>query len=75
MLAAVGWPVSEIAQPYLAKALGQPDLLAAGEKAPSILNGGLDRINPLFFLAVLGFTGALPIVPTCPAFRTYACPR
>lgn len=72
MLAAVGWPVSEIAQPYLAKALGQPDLLAAGEKAPSVLNGGLDRINPLFFLAVLGFTGALPTFPASTACCMYS---
>ena len=57
MLAALGWPASERLQPYFAKAIGAPDLLAAGEKAPSLLNGGLDQINPLFFAAILGFTG------------------
>jgi hypothetical protein len=59
MLAALGWPVSEYAQPIISKALGAPDLLAAGEKAPSLLNGGLDRINPLFFMVTLGFTAAV----------------
>ena len=57
MLAAVGWPLSERLQPYLAKSMGAPDLLAAGGKAPSLLNGGLENINPLFFLGILGFTG------------------
>jgi hypothetical protein len=59
MLAAVGWPVSEYLQPILAKQIGAPDLLAAGEKAPSLLNGGFDRINPLFFLGTLAFTAAV----------------
>merc|ERR1712127_672808 len=56
-LAAVGWPLSERLQPYLAKSMGAPDLLAKGEKAPSLVNGGLENINPLFFLGILGFTG------------------
>jgi hypothetical protein len=59
MLAAVGWPVSEYLQPILAKQYGAPDLLAAGEKAPSLLNGGFDRINPLFFIGTLAFTAAV----------------
>lgn len=62
MLAAAGWPVSELVQPYLSKALNAPDLLAAGEKAPSVLNGGLDRINPLFFMGVLIFTATVESV-------------
>jgi len=62
MLAAAGWPVSELVQPYLSKILGQPDLLAAGEKAPSILNGGLDRINPVFFMGIIIFTATVESV-------------
>merc|ERR1711966_542945 len=66
MLAAVGWPVSELFQPYLAKLTGSPDLLvkAAGlpEKAPSLLNGGLDQINQFFFLAVIIFSGTIESV-------------
>jgi len=56
MLAALGWPASERLQPYLAKVTGSPDLLASGEKAPSLLNGGLENINPLFFAGILAFT-------------------
>ncbi len=46
MLAAAGWPVSELVQPWLSAALSAPDLLASGDKAPSILNGGLDKVRP-----------------------------
>jgi len=59
MLAAAGWPVSELVQPYLAKALDQPDLLAAGEKAPSLVNGGLDKVNPLFFMGIIIFSATV----------------
>ena len=59
MLAAAGWPVSELVQPWLSKALGAPDLLAAGDEAPSILNGGLDKINPLFFMAIIIFSATV----------------
>merc|ERR1719329_454372 len=59
MLAAAGWPVSELVQPYLAKALDQPDLLAAGEKAPSLVNGGLDKLNPLFFMGIIIFSATV----------------
>jgi len=59
MLAAAGWPVSELAQPYLSKLLGAPDLLVNGDQAPSILNGGLDKINPLFFMAVIVFSATV----------------
>jgi len=55
MLAAVGWPVAELLHPSLAKAMGAPDLLAAGAKAPSVLNGGLEKISPLFFAGVFVF--------------------
>merc|ERR1719409_154640 len=59
MLAAVGWPISELAQPYLSKVFGAPDLLVNGDQAPSLLNGGLDKINPLFFMAVVVFTATV----------------
>ncbi|KAJ1469315.1 light harvesting complex protein [Baffinella frigidus] len=56
MLAAVGWPAAERLNPYFAKAMGAPDLLVAGGKVPSLLNGGLENINPLFFAGVIAFT-------------------
>ena len=63
MLAALGWPVSELVHPYLAKLTGAGDLLVKApglpERVPSVLNGGLDSINPLFFLATTIFSGAV----------------
>merc|ERR1719409_2249977 len=58
-----GWPVSELVHPYLAKLTGARDLLVKApglpERVPSVLNGGLDSINPLFFLATIIFSGAV----------------
>ena len=39
MLAAVGWPASELTHYTVAKLLGMDDLLATNERAPSVLNG------------------------------------
>ena len=47
MLAAAGWPVSELVQPWLSAALRAPDLLASGDKAPSLLNGLNFHSNPV----------------------------
>jgi len=59
MLAAVGWPISEVLNPYIVKATGGTSLLQAGGKAPSLLNGGLDQVNPIFFMVAIGFTTAV----------------
>jgi len=60
MLAAAGWPVSELLQPWISKAVNLPDLLvkAGGlpERAPSLLNGGLEKISPIFFMAAIVFS-------------------
>lgn len=66
MLAALGWPISELFQPWLAKSFGAPDLLAISAdglaKAPSVLNGGLDKISPFFFMAIIIFTSTVESV-------------
>lgn len=59
MLASVGWPLTEIYHPYLSKMYNMPNLLSDNGKVPSILNGGLDKINPAFFMAVIIFASAL----------------
>merc|ERR1719174_2301891 len=46
MLAAFGWPVSEIAN------FG--NLLTADGRAPSLLNGGLENVNVVYWAAVVG---------------------
>jgi len=41
MLAAAGWPLSELWHKEIADALGLESILAEADKAPSVLNGGL----------------------------------
>lgn len=62
MLASVGWPISEICHPYLSKITNNVNLLSYENKAPSILNGGLDKINPIFFMAIIIFTATIESV-------------
>ncbi|KAJ1473721.1 light harvesting complex protein [Baffinella frigidus] len=63
MLAAAGWPMAELLQPVLSQALGQKsDLLTFSGQAPSLLNGGLELINPLFFMAIIVFSGTVESV-------------
>merc|ERR1711939_1087304 len=54
MLAAVGWPLSELFDGPLAKSLGVQSALLADGRAPSLLNGGLGAINGAYWAAVVG---------------------
>merc|ERR1712232_351836 len=51
MLAAAGWPISELFHGPLAHALGMKSLLVYQDRVPSLLNHGLDRISPVFWAA------------------------
>lgn len=54
MLAAVGWPVSELAHSALAKAAHLPSVVAnLGGDAPSTLNGGLGAVPPAFWVGAV----------------------
>lgn len=44
MLAAAGWPLSELWHKEIADVLGLESILASSDKAPSVLNGGLDNV-------------------------------
>jgi hypothetical protein len=44
MLAAVGWPISELWHKNIAGVFGLDSILADGDRAPSLLNGGLSNI-------------------------------
>ncbi|GMH91689.1 hypothetical protein TrVE_jg8140 [Triparma verrucosa] len=57
MLACVGWPFAEIFDAKIAGFLGLPVLLNKYGESPSILNGGLDRINPFYWLLVISLAG------------------
>jgi len=54
MLAAVGWPLSELFDGPLASKLGVQSALLADGRAPSLLNGGLGAINSAYWGAVVG---------------------
>lgn len=44
MLAAVGWPLSELWHKDIAKTFNLDSILADGDRAPSLLNGGLSSV-------------------------------
>ena len=49
MLAAVGWPLSELFDGPLAGMLGAKPLLLDDGRVPSLLNGGLGEVNSLYW--------------------------
>lgn len=59
MLAAFGWPVSELYHYQISSELGLQDLLAVNGRAPSVLNGGLDNSLVLLALATFFAVGAI----------------
>jgi hypothetical protein len=61
MLAAVGWPLSELYDKPLAHMWHLKPLLGFGDRVPSILNGGLAKVPPLYWVAVLAAAGAIEL--------------
>jgi len=62
MLAALGWPISELFDGKLAKVFGLTDIIAQNYgKAPSVLNGGLGKVPLGFWLVVVGVTAAIEV--------------
>lgn len=58
MLAAAGWPLSELLDKKIAGALNLPAVVDAADRAPSVLNGGLGKISPLYWaVCLLGAAG------------------
>eukprot|EP00929_Paragymnodinium_shiwhaense_P028230 TRINITY_DN1640_c0_g1_i1.p1 TRINITY_DN1640_c0_g1~~TRINITY_DN1640_c0_g1_i1.p1 ORF type:complete len:315 (+),score=80.62 TRINITY_DN1640_c0_g1_i1:60-1004(+) len=58
MLATLGWLSSEEFGPSIARQLGLKDLLAPGELAPSLVNGGLGNL-PIWFLPSIAVISGL----------------
>lgn len=57
MLAVVGWPLAELFDKPIANAIGQPSALTSSGASPSVLNGGLDRIDIEYWVAVVALAG------------------
>ena len=68
ILAAAGWLAAEMLHTPFANALGWESLLSEGtnsagirvaEKVPSLLNGGLQQVQPTFWVAVVLLSGVV----------------
>ena len=57
MLAAVGWPIAELFDKKIAAALGLPSALTSTGESPSLLNGGLDKIDAEYWILVIAIAG------------------
>jgi hypothetical protein len=59
MLAAAGWPISELFDKKIASVFGLTPVLDAADRAPSLLNGGLGKISPIYWIGILGMAAAI----------------
>mmetsp|Transcript_24904 Transcript_24904/g.53727 ORF Transcript_24904/g.53727 Transcript_24904/m.53727 type:complete len:227 (-) Transcript_24904:57-737(-) len=57
MLAAAGWPIAELWDSKIAAALGLESALTSTGASPSLLNGGLDKIEPDYWVIVGAIAG------------------
>ena len=57
--AAAGWPLSELWDKKAAALFGLPALVDSGDRAPSLLNGGLGKVSPAYWIGVLVIAGAI----------------
>lgn len=64
MLAAVGWPLAELYDKPLAQLIGRPDLLTKSGESPSLLNGGLDKIDIEYWVLVIALAGLAEVANT-----------
>eukprot|EP00548_Thalassiothrix_antarctica_P010008 CAMPEP_0194158828 /NCGR_PEP_ID=MMETSP0152-20130528/77492_1 /TAXON_ID=1049557 /ORGANISM="Thalassiothrix antarctica, Strain L6-D1" /LENGTH=448 /DNA_ID=CAMNT_0038868329 /DNA_START=76 /DNA_END=1422 /DNA_ORIENTATION=- len=58
MLAAAGWPVSELFDRKIASLLGLPEVVDFANRAPSLLNGGLEKISLAYWASVFALAAA-----------------
>mmetsp|Transcript_26149 Transcript_26149/g.39575 ORF Transcript_26149/g.39575 Transcript_26149/m.39575 type:complete len:232 (+) Transcript_26149:140-835(+) len=61
MLAVVGWPIAELFDRQLADDFGMPSLLTKSGESPSLLNGGLDKVDLTFWVALVSLSGIIEI--------------
>jgi hypothetical protein len=61
MLAAAGWPVSELFDKKIAAVMGMEPLLQSADRAPSVLNGGLGNVSPIYWGVCLVAAAAIDL--------------
>jgi hypothetical protein len=59
MLAAAGWPLSEVFDKKIALALHLNPLVDTSDRVPSLLNGGLGKVSPLYWIACIAAAGGV----------------
>jgi Chlorophyll A-B binding protein len=59
--AAVGWPLSELWDRQIASYLSLDPMLESGDRVPSLLNGGLEQVSPVWWGFCLGLTAAIDL--------------
>lgn len=62
MLAAAGWPLSEVFDKKIAAAFGATPILDSSDRVPSLLNGGLGKISPAYWIACIGAAAAIDVL-------------
>eukprot|EP00529_Nitzschia_sp_RCC80_P032117 CAMPEP_0113506622 /NCGR_PEP_ID=MMETSP0014_2-20120614/36006_1 /TAXON_ID=2857 /ORGANISM="Nitzschia sp." /LENGTH=220 /DNA_ID=CAMNT_0000402129 /DNA_START=275 /DNA_END=937 /DNA_ORIENTATION=- /assembly_acc=CAM_ASM_000159 len=62
MLAALGWPISELLDRTIAQNLGWNVVVDATDRAPSVLNGGLDKISPVYWAGIVTAAAAVDLI-------------
>lgn len=62
MLAAAGWPLSELWDKKIASLVGMDPVLDSAGRVPSVLNGGMDRISPFYWVGCIGLAGAIELL-------------
>ena len=61
MLAAAGWPISELMDKSLAKVFGMQPLVDGADRVPSLLNGGLGKVSPVYWGVIIGLAAAIDL--------------
>ena len=69
MLAAIGWPVSELLDRDIASFFQAPSMLDEGDRVPTVLNGGMENISPRFWGFCLGLSAAVDMYGVAKARR------
>lgn len=59
MLAAAGWPLSELFDRNIANMMGWTPLLDDANRVPSVLNGGMGKVSPMYWGGVLVLAAAV----------------
>jgi hypothetical protein len=61
MLAAAGWPISELFDAKIAGVLGMNPVVDGADRVPSLLNGGLGKVSPVYWVACLAGAAAIDL--------------